>query len=1282
MATSPAPDAAAPPGMCPGIAAAGGGGGSGDGDGNGNGGDEDANGNGNGNGEGASGEDGAGGCAEGDPICPITGRMLLKIFDFGFGGPLPLRFLRNYSSRSANRDSELGWGWSHAYGWRVRVRRQCVEVYDGDARRQAFDTIPRPGESVTNGLGWILLAEGDTFSLRLPKQGMVYRFGADVGRGWHHLSAVVDANGNTIVVERDDKGVLTGMIDSAGRPHRFQTDSSGRILKAYVATNAEQSDWMEVAAYTYDEAGNLASATDAEGHTANYHYDRHLMIEHRSVTGLSYYYRYDGRTADAWCVESWGEYADKPDPALLQRIPQRPTKGRDTRKVKGINHVRLTYLKSQRYTEVQNGLGGLTRYFGDELGRAVKIVDAAGGVTERIFDPATGALVAEQDQGGAARKIESDVGGAPVGHLGPDGKGFITRIEDDGTEVTVDSHHGAVIRRVRDARGNLVFAAYPDGTSEEWRVDERGIITQEINRQGAVTVLEHDTMGNCVAVHNPDGGVDRLEYDYLGRRTAHVTPSGDRTEWEWDRRSEIVLRRYPDKAERRAVHDANRCLVEMNDRGLVTRFEYGGIGWCTRITRPGGATLDFRYDVEGNLVWLRNARGQIFRIERDVAGRTVAYETFEGARHTMGYDVTGAELWLAGPAGRVAIERDDLSRIATMATPDGDIAFAYTYDGIAKLDNGMVPIELEYDALGRVVRDVQGEHETKVEWAAGELAAVASDVGLPVTFGYGKSGDLSTIRAGGAEIGLRAPSGKDLLTRLGDGLRLRQQYDANGNLARQCLSRWSPDVPEDLAATSADPNVIHWATYEYDAQERLRREWRSDGRTIEYEVDADGHISCKRTWRADQVVNEERIAYDAAGTPLIAGARYDALARPVALRGEDLEYDAAGRLARRRTDAGDWRYTWNALDQLVRVEAPGHVVEMDYDAEGRRMNKRVLRQKEVVASTSYVWTNNVVLHEVDDLDGSTRTYLRPNEEWSPLGHVDVRAGEEQATYYILGPGEGVDFAVDASGEVVWEAEQTVHGHAVPTNDEVSVSARFPNQFYDPDVELTYNRHRWYDARLGVYVSTDPWLLEGTWNPRDYVPNPFSYCDPLGAMGYKVGDGTDTKTHQPSPPGKKGKPPAKSDDIDPTGVGHWGTNGHKKDDDGKKIPGYAKCPKDAIHEGSGKFGGEKDPKSAQGIVNKAGKTYGCHTCGAKKSGFKDPNHWCCDHVPPRSTYSEKNHGKTAAKKATSKNVRLYPHCKNCMNNQRNKMSAMSKDDKRKAGDKGLKANAPKKKSKSK
>lgn len=124
MPTSPAPDAAAPPGMCPGIVVLGGGGGDGDGDGSGSGGRGGAGGGGKGNGKGGEGDGkssgtcgpGAnGGCtncksslSRGDPVDVVTGEVhTIPKIDFRLPGSFDLEFLR--ASRATVARETLVW---------------------------------------------------------------------------------------------------------------------------------------------------------------------------------------------------------------------------------------------------------------------------------------------------------------------------------------------------------------------------------------------------------------------------------------------------------------------------------------------------------------------------------------------------------------------------------------------------------------------------------------------------------------------------------------------------------------------------------------------------------------------------------------------------------------------------------------------------------------------------------------------------------------------------------------------------------------------------------------------------------------------------------------------------------------------------------------------------------------------------------------------------------------------------------------------------------------------
>lgn len=1268
MATSPAPDAAAPPGMCPGIAVLGGGGGGGGGDGDGSGGKDGAGGNGDGkNGDGSGdGKNGGQGC--GDPVCPITGRVFLSVYDFGFAGPDPLKWIRQYNSRQSHARGELGHGWTHDFGWRVRERRAETQLFDNHNRCQRLPPLPDRGGEARNAFGWTLSREGDGLVLWMP-DGCRRRFGPAMPDGFRYLTEVRDANGNATFIERDAHGAMTGLVDSAGRPYRVLCDSRGRIVQIVVATDPAHQHWMEVVRYAYDEQGDLVSASDAEGYTAHYNYRRHLLVQHLSVSGLSYFYRYDGAGPEAYCVETWGEYLGKIDPALAEPIPPPPAEGPDRRKIKGINHERLTYDKEARFSEVENGIGGVRRFFGDELGRVIKQVDASGAVKETQFDPQHGTVVAQSEKEGGTTWIATHPSGRPMGHMDQKGDTVTSGFDENGDEVTYYSKTKAVVRRRHDARGNLTLLGHADGTTEEWDYDERGAVRRWINRLGGVTNLFHDEMGNCIAVQHPSGAVERSEYDYLGRRTGHVDPGGRRTEWAYDRRSEIVHKRAPDGSEARVTRDAMRNPVVLDLAGRVWRFEWGGQEWITRWIDPAGAVTEVKYDVQGNVLLVRNPRGQEFRQAMDPASRCVAWKTFEGVEYTAGYNVTNVRQWIENTLGRTLHEIDPLSRLAGVETPDGE-AMKLAYDSIGPvtlIDNGHVKVERELDLTGRLVRERQGEHEYRVQWSGGRVAQLASDVGLPISYAYDSSGGLSGLSVGDIPIAMNVDTGTELVSQLGDKLILKRRFGLGQKLVWQSLER--RPAPGDAARREQD--VLFWATYEYDGQLNLIREQRSDGTTVEYDITSGDQVAAKRVWKNGKVVDEERLAYDAAGTPLMWGARYDALMRPIELNGESFEYDAMGRLVKRLTDRGAWTYQWNALDQLVRVTAPDHVVEMDYDGRGRRTRKRVHRQRELVSSTSYVWNNNMVIHEVDNLGGAARTYFRGNDDWTVLGHVDVRGGEQQPCFYVLTPIGSVDLAVNADGEIVWSARRSVYGHTEPTIEKVQVASRFENQFYDPDVELTYNRHRWYDARLGLFVTTDPLFLQGTLNPRDYARNPLSLTDPSGWHHPGAGTGTSVPNagtpgvsgsagYHPSP-GTSGAPPAMASPAGipapgaagvtaPNGLtgnylgqpGHWATPGHPGG-----PPGSIPCPTGNLTNCN--FSG-----TTQGQVDLAGDNYGCHSCGSRDPDPDNPGtrkHWVPDHQPPRTTYNG------TGNVGTSANVRLYPQCKRCSNRQGGLMGNM-------------------------
>ncbi|WP_438453231.1 RHS repeat-associated core domain-containing protein, partial [Streptomyces asiaticus] len=62
---------------------------------------------------------------------------------------------------------------------------------------------------------------------------------------------------------------------------------------------------------------------------------------------------------------------------------------------------------------------------------------------------------------------------------------------------------------------------------------------------------------------------------------------------------------------------------------------------------------------------------------------------------------------------------------------------------------------------------------------------------------------------------------------------------------------------------------------------------------------------------------------------------------------------------------------------------------------------------------------------------------------------------------------------------------------------VDCPLRFPGQYADPETGLHYNYIRHYDPETARYAAPDPLGLAPAPNPTTYIPNPYSWIDPLG-----------------------------------------------------------------------------------------------------------------------------------------------------------------------------------------
>jgi RHS repeat-associated protein len=105
-------------------------------------------------------------------------------------------------------------------------------------------------------------------------------------------------------------------------------------------------------------------------------------------------------------------------------------------------------------------------------------------------------------------------------------------------------------------------------------------------------------------------------------------------------------------------------------------------------------------------------------------------------------------------------------------------------------------------------------------------------------------------------------------------------------------------------------------------------------------------------------------------------------------------------------------------------------------------------------------------------------------------------------------------ATDAQKQVVWRWEGKAFGDSAPTGS-LTVNLRFAGQYYDAESGLHYNWNRYYDPKVGRYLSPDPKSVgehaedmidstrTGSPEPADFNPyayagnNPLRCTDPTG-----------------------------------------------------------------------------------------------------------------------------------------------------------------------------------------
>jgi RHS repeat-associated protein len=918
--------------------------------------------------------------------------------------------------------------------------------------------------SMFNGTAWEFVGVIDTFE----------------GEGWHFYAATFDDTANlfklyidgelansittsssiewsglgsdTVIGRHALSGIhtsydFTGIVDDVGI-YDYAL-SPEQVAELYASGPTTRYEW--------DCNSNLVKETDPMGRVTEYDYDALNRLISRTdpdpdgASGI-------GPSVTRYTYNSLGWLTSTTDPEQNVTLYQYDEMGRQTKQINVVDSASLLVTGSGLLGEYRNG-SELLHSRVDETVAFEPATDFAGysDLPDGFTATWTGAVYFEWD-------VQAfSINGTDYSQLFIDDSPVVTHASTPGTTNT----------------------SQPADVKAGWhtvRVEFSDTIDES---QSGLTVIYEFSEG--ASIFPPENvfqtQVTTYDYDALGRMTSLIDPGANETTWTYNddvltTTEALVGTAFPRVYE----YDPNGNLKKKTDRnGRVITYSYDGLNrlksekWYTDETAydttPNSPleTISYAYDDANNLTSVSDDNAT-YEYEYDgLNRRTDATQSIFGLTPSLafdyGYDVasrlTNTKAFIGTTADYANdYDYDYLNRLKTVtqdAQSGGQAVAAkrvdFTYNLASQLtglnryanvstSNPVASTELHYDLAGRP--DIVGHVTT----------ATGSDFSETHTYGFDKAGRI---------VGYNS---------FRDEIDINYVYDSNSQLTNAEDS--NTFLPEEA--------------YQYDA----------NGNRQSYTVDAFNRVTFDGTYRYQ---------YDDEGN---LTAKY-----------EDVDLDEVWD----SSEEDKFEYTWDHRNRLIQVVERDHddgntYLYYAYDA----FNQLVLRQlnrayEDLQTATVFVHENGQIALQFDaqfvaaPLEDLESADLSHRYLWNAAA-VDQLLADEQ-----------VEFANNETmdGEVLWaltdnlgsvrdvidsDGQQRIHRdfdafgnmlNDVHVGDYVDEAFAFTGRWFDKTTGLQNNLNRWYDPKIGRWMSEDPiGFMTGDTNLFRYVGNePTGWIDPRG-----------------------------------------------------------------------------------------------------------------------------------------------------------------------------------------
>ena len=834
--------------------------------------------------------------------------------------------------------------------------------------------------------------------------------------------------------------------------------------------------------------GQLQRVTNALGHVTTYdNYDANgRLLQMTDPNGVKTVYTYDPR-GRVWSITQGGRVTTYGyDAAGNVTVTSLPT---------GLS-LTYTYDAAQYLRRVTDSLGNYIDYG----------YDLKGNRTQTYTYDASGTLVRTVDLAFDARNRVSEINaGGSITKQIADAVGNLTKVTDPNTVAVSGT---AATNNNYDALNRLFQTVdrLSGSTSYSYDANDRLKTVQAPN--GASTQYQYDDLGNLLKEISPDRGTVSYAYDAAGNLVSQTDARGIVSTYAYDALNRLTFINYGSSVEN---------VTYTYDSAAGCTFGLGRL--CAVVDESGGTA--YAYDAFGN---------QLVQTHVELG---IAYNTF------YTYDAGNRVTSLTYPDGRViSYQRDVLGRITSVSTVVNSTAVtiasarSFRPDGLLlgqSFGNGLNELR-QYDTQGRLTYQSLGNADTRL-------------------YSYDANGNLKGLQS----LPLVGSYTYDALDRLSLDQRTTTAttsstfaYDANGNRQSENLGSYTylansnrlSTTPAGSITLDAAGNTVsdgtrsytynnagHLSTvagagYSYNAQ-RLRSRKIVGSQGTVYHYDLGGNLIAE----SDTAGVLRRSTVWADGQPL-------AQIEPVTTLPPDIIVD---------NPQATFTGTWATSTSLAGFYGSNY----RSNTKGTGKDKAVWTVNVPSTGTYQVYARWVAASSnasnapftVKHSTGSQTIAVNQRVsggQWMLLGSFAFTAGTagsvtltDKANGTVIADAlklvatsggttsEVVRYlhsdhlntprlATNAQAQVIWRWEGTAFGDTYPNEDVdgdgklTTINLRFAGQYYDAESGLHYNWNRYYDPRIGRYVTSDPIGLRASLNTYAYVDNnPLRFVDPMG-----------------------------------------------------------------------------------------------------------------------------------------------------------------------------------------